>query len=383
MPGKPTGLDDLLFNRVDGGDFVESVNRWIDEETNGILCIEATQIGCGVTTMLELLEQTKTNVAFVNAPVDTIGARNVIFQKNVIVIDDLDSFTAYEFQRVSTCIEQCNVPIILAGWHRRCTRSKIQALLKHGKRVHHLQTPKLTSDIAVPYLASLGHPDPEGAWKTTHGDLRACILSIATGDANETFPDGVDGLKTLLSAPSETNPLTYDQRVRMVSHDPTLFVNGVFENYPQCVDQSDIDACSRILDSLAHCDSLESAMYRCPANDFHNHVAATVGAIPSTTTVMSPSKPIETHGTVWARYNHYAAKRKTVHSIARAGIQFDDIAFIADIAMSTSERGMTVRDASSLSGIDPGVVWSCTSLNQRAAKRRKYTRTKHNAVFNL
>jgi len=381
----PTGLDELLFSRVDGGDFVESVNRWIDEASDDILCIEASQVGCGVTTMLGLFEQTKSNVAFVRSPVDTMSARNVIGQKNVIVIDDLDSFTAYDFQRVATCIEQCKVPIILAGWHRRCTQTKIQALVKqkHGKRVKTIAAPRLTSEIAVAYLASLGHPDPDRAWKTTHGDLRACILSIATGDVYDTFPDGVDGLTELLSAPSGTNPLTYDQRVRMVSCDPTLFVNGVFENYITCVDQPDIEACSRILDSLAHCDFLETAMYRNPAVDFHGHIAATVGAVPSTTNALCPSKPIETHGTVWARYNHYATKRKTVQSIERAGVQFDDIAFVSDMAMSMSERGLSVRDASSLSGVDPGVVWSCTTLNQRAAKRRKYTRSKHRSVFGL
>ena len=381
----PTKLDDLLFNRVDGGDFVESVNRWIDEATNDILCIEATQIGCGITTMLGLFEQIKSNVAFVKTPVETMGTRNVIGQKNVIVIDDIDSFTTHDFQRVATCNEQCKVPIIIAGWHRRCTHSKIQALLKlkHGKRVKHIRAPSLTSEVIIPYLASLGHPDPGRAWKTTHGDLRACILSITTGDVNETFPDGVDGLTELLSAPSETNPLMYDQRVRMVSCDPTLFVNGVFENYPICVDQTDIDACSRILDSLAHCDFLEAAMYRNPSVDLHGHVAAIVGAVPSTTNALGPSKPIETHGTVWARYNHYATKRKIVQSIARAGIRFDDIAFVADMTMSLSERGMTVREAPSLLSVDPGVAWSCTTLNQRAAKRRKYTRSKHRSVFNL
>lgn len=381
----PKEVCELLFNQVDGGVFVETVGRWVDEASSGILCIEATQVGCGVTTMLELLEQTKPGVAFVRCPVDTVGARNVIGQKNIVVIDDLDSFSTYDFQRVATCIERCDVPIILAGWHRRCTQSKIQALLKqkHGKRVITVRPPVLTPDVVVPYLASIGHPDPGRAWKTTRGDLRACILSIATGDAIERFPDGVDGLKELLSAPSETNPLTYDERVRMVSGDPTLFMNGVFENYPGCVDKTDIGACSRILDSLAHCDFLETAMYKSPAVDLYGYITGIVGAVPSTTNTLSPSKPIETHGTVWARYNHYATKRKTVQSIARAGIQFDDIAYVSDMAMTTSERGETARESSSLSGIDPAVVWSCTTLNQRAAKRRRYTRTKHRAVFNL
>ena len=375
----PQSLRDLLFP----SEFVASICDWIRTTESGVLVLEQTQPGAGISTLWSLLETEMTGVAIVRQADPGVGKRNVLGQKNVMIFDDDMDSVISNVQKMK-CIGEClaleRVPIVFSGFHRRGTKAKIGVALKKVPNVTTIPVPRVTGQVAIPYLQRLGHRDAERAWYESRGDLRQCIRSIDVGDVSVKLPDGVDALTELLNPPVRS----FADRARVASGDITIVLNGIFENYPMAVGRDDLETCTRILDCIGVCADLDAAMYDDPTREFYDHVAAIMGGV-SACGPLDLKKPITTYGTVWARHNHANAKKNTERQLVRAGLPKSDMPYLRQMVFDTNERRKTGGSIDpgrrALEGIDPDDLWRCTTLFQPEAKRRKYTKAQHMATF--
>jgi hypothetical protein len=375
----PETLRDLLFPSA----FVTSVCDWIRTTDSGVLVIEQSQPGAGVSTLWDLLETELPGVAIIRQADAGVGKRNVLGQKNVMVFDDMDAdiSNVQKMKCIGDCLALERVPIVFSGFHRRGTKAKIGVALKKVPNVTTLPVPRVTGQVAIPYLQKMGHRDAERAWYESRGDLRQCIRSIAVGDVSVKLPDGVDALTELLNPPVRS----FTDRARVASGDITIVLNGIFENYPMAVGRDDLQTCTRILDCIGVCADLDAAMYDDPTREFYDHVAAIMGGV-SACGPLELKKPITTYGTVWARHNHANAKKNTERQLVRdARLPKSDMPYVRQMVFDTNERRKTGesmgRGRQALDGIDPDDLWRCTTLFQPEAKRRKYTKAQHTATF--
>lgn len=347
----------------------------------GVLVVEQSQPGAGISTMWTLLEK-ETSTAIVRTADSGVGKRNVLGQKNVFVFDDMDCDISNvpKMKLIEECILLARVPVIFSGFHRRGTKAKIYALLKKVPNVTTVSVPRVKGGDAIPFLVRQGHPNAERAWYESRGDLRQCIRSIAVGDVSIKLPDGVDALTELLNSPIRS----FADRARVASGDSTIVLNGIFENYIMATKKDDLETCCRILDCIGRCADLDAAMYDNPACEFHDHIAAMMGGV-STCGPLELKKPITTYGTVWARHNHANAKKNTERQLVRSGFPKSDMPYIRHMIFDTNEcrkSGMPIRRGrQALESFDMDDLWRCTTLFQPEAKRRKYTKAQHTATF--
>ncbi len=376
----PVSSGDLLFHR----DFLEAVRAWISRDGHtpvGVLLVEQGQPGAGVSTLWTILETEFEQIAFVREADPGVGKRNVIGQRNVFLFDDMDSVISntHTMKSIMDCIALRRVPVILSGYYRRGTKSKLRAALKKVPDVTTLAVPRIMGRVAIPYLEKLGRRDAERVWYESRGDLRQCLRSIDVGGVSTKLPDGIDALTELLG-PSERS---FADRARIASGDSTIITSGIFENYPKAVGPGGLETCCRILDCIGHVAHLESAMYDDPTRDFHPYIASLMGGVPG----LGPlhlKTPIVTYGTQWAKHNHANAKRITERELTRStGLGKQDLAYLRSMIFDANERRKSGKSAhvSSLEGLDAGDLWKCVTLFQPGAKRRKYTKVQHTNTF--
>jgi hypothetical protein len=368
MEKKRISLDTLLLDP----DFIENVVSWIKTAHEGVLLIHQSQVGAGVTTMLDLLEEQIQTVSFLHTLDIGSGKINVIGQRKILVLDpfDCDIVDATRMKKIQTIIDGRLAPIIIAGFHRRGTLAKLSTILKKSI-VTDIRVPKIDDTRAVEYLQTLGHPDATTAWKRSGGDLRSCIESLSIGDVRERLPDGVDALRTLLSTPDRP----FSDMCRVAEGDSTIMIDGMFENYIHAVDNDDLVSVSNALEIIEKCDGLQTLMYRYPNIEVHDQIAALVAGVSSTCNVNS-TKPIEKYGTVWARRNHAIVKAGVQKSVSMEGLHPDTIPFIRDMLFRGGDRAVqTLQD------IHPDTLWKITTLWPRGQKKALYTKKKHQQKF--
>lgn len=377
----PSTPDDLLFDR----EFVETVRDWIVDCTRdpvGVLLIEQGQSGAGISTMWTVFESSIPNIAFVHEPDCGVGTHNVIGQKNVFLFDDMDAAISSPvvMKRIMDCIDQQRVPVIIAGYYRRGTKSKLTAALKKHKHVITCPVPRVMGRVAIPYLEQLGHPEANRAWYDSGGDLRQCIRTIRVGDVTHNLPDGIDALTELLGPPERS----FVDRARIASGDPTIITSGIFENYTKAVRPTDLETCARILDSIEAVADLENAMYDDPTREFQPYIASIMGGVPSLGP-LALRQPIVTYGTHWAKSNHAQAKRLSERDLARSMcLEKTDFPWVRSMVFDANERRKSNPDASRvlpLDGFTSEDLWKCVTLFQPGAKRRKYTKSQHVHTF--
>ena len=347
--------------------FVDAVEQWMLTATSGVLVIEQSQTGCGVSRLLDVLqEEHARHVAWVSMGHHACR-RTVLGQKKIMLIDPPDSVIvdAAKSVQFAQLVQTPSIPMIIAGFKRRSVVAKLGAMLKKSSgTVTHLTVPPIPDDDAVNFLVSVAAEkgvegvDVRHAWSTTH-DLRHCLRALdgKGSELREILPDGVQGLLALLQ---QSDALSFRDRCRIAEGDPSIMVDGIFENYVHGVSTNLEDAVG-VLDMLSTCDHLQAFAYAQPSFDPAPLTAALVAGTSACN--VDVRKDIKTFGTLWARANHQKVKRKLLKELPFDMNGVEATAYVRQMALSSPDQ---LRRMVSLFGQDQ--VWAVTRLWTKSGK---------------
>lgn len=363
-------LGTLLLDREQ----IDQVRDWLLNGM-GILVLTQEQTGCGVSTMISLLlEQLQDKIHTVQVVDAGVGRMSVLGQKKVIVVDPFESAIMDQTtsKKIPDLLANPKLPILIAGFKRRIAISKLDDMVKKCKSapILRLCMRAITDEAAVGYLASLGCKEPQNTWSQSGHDLRHAVLSLCSSHLKEQLPDGIDGLRTVLEGGEERS---YADMVRVIEHDPTIMLDGLFENYIHAT--SDIHTVSNVMDTIGTAEIFAAQRYTSTCHDMQQEVYGTLAGLGFSG--LKLKKPIETFGTFWARENHHHSKKALMRRVRVSGTHADNLPYIRDMLYANPET-----QAPRLANIyGDKAVWDITRLWSRTARAQKYTSSRHAALI--
>jgi hypothetical protein len=371
----PRSVDDILIN----AESIDSIRTWL-LHGDGICVISQEQTGCGVSTLLTLLTETLSDSIEVLHTLDTgtTSKMTVLGQKKVLVIDPLETLLMADqvaSRALPSLLANPPVPILIAGFQRRVSFAKLEDMLKKCKHksITRIHIPPLQSDRVCTYLASLGCSDPQAVWKESGGDLRHSIMSLGNTSIKDRLPDGAEGLHEILSG---TSTRSYADLIRVIENDPTIMMDGLFENYVHGT--NDPVVCSEVLDAISATDLFHTHQYTTTVHDMTDDIYGVLAGIGYMGIRLN--KPIHTFGTVWARENHKYSKVALLKKIMRENAPFMNMENIPHMRhmIYTDPEGQVPRLASSYGDKS---IWNVTRLWPQSARLEKYTTSKHASLL--
>jgi len=361
-------LNDLLLDR----EAVEKVRDWL-LHGSGVMVLTQEQTGCGVSTMISLLlDQLQDRVHAIDTT-DTGTAMSVLGQKKVIVLDPFEAVLGDQTmsKHLATLLTSPKIPILIAGFKRRITISKLEDMLKRCKStVTRLTVRGIRDDAAHAYLASLGCKDARGVWERSDRDLRHAVLSLRSSHMKEHLPDGIDGLRAVLEGAGDR---TYADMVRVVENDPTIMLDGLFENYIGAT--PDIHVTSTVMDTICAAEIFAAQKYASTCHDMQPELYGTLAGLGFMN--LKLRKPIEKYGTYWARENHRHTKKALCRRIAISGAHAEDLPFIRNMLYADPES--QAPKLATLYGEKE--LWDITRLWTQTARAAQYTSSRHASLI--
>lgn len=315
--GPQVSLEGLVLDR----ETVARVKAWLDQPAG--IAVVWHPMGCGVTTMLRLLErQVADRVAFLWEIPNTMGSKHTVLgQRKILVLDGIDHFFGTDpnaTKKFLECLEARAVPILLAGGHRRVTKAKVGRAMSSQDVV--IQVPALSDEAVVRVLGPFTS-DPLGLFARCSRDFRHAYACATSGIAEEhsikdMLPDGLPALEYLLRHPDCQLPeMPYEHVCRIVDGDVNMLVDGVFENYVHAPGAR-LDA---VLDLLGSGDIMHARVYIDPSTEYPEIAALLAGTRSFVATKGTARKAIKTFGSTWANTNHMFAKRHHLRALSLAG----------------------------------------------------------------
>jgi hypothetical protein len=370
----PKTFDDLLLDR----DQIAEVKDWL-LHGEGICVLTQEQTGCGVSTMISMLLKTlEDRVHPITCVEHGTNTMSVLGQKKVMVLDPLECVLMDQSvsRKVPALLADPKIPILIAGFKRRISIAKLEDMLKKCKSVpiKRLHIEGIRDEDAHRFLASKGCTNPEHVWKESDHDLRHSLMSIQSASIKERLPDGIDGLRELLEGSSTR---TYREMVRVIEHDPTIMLDGLYENYIHGIPSSggDMRICDNVLDAIGLSDIFAANRFTSTCYDMQPEVYGTLAGIGYMG--LRLRKKIETFGTMWARENHRHSKQALLRKVSLAGAHKDDLPFIRSMLYQNPET-QAPRFAA-LYG--DKALWDITRLWTRSAREMKYTSSRHASLL--
>ena len=360
-------LDDLLLDR----DQIQQVREWLLHGT-GIMVLTQEQTGCGASSMVALLlDELQDRVHAIESVDAGAGRMSVLGQRKVILLDPLETVLGDQTlsKKLPDLIATPRVPILIAGFKRRITVSKLDDLLKKCKSapVTRLRLRGIPDTIAHAHLAALGCADPKHVWTKSGHDLRHAVLSLRSSHLKEHLPDGTEGLRAVLEG---CEGRSYADMVRIVENDPTIMLDGLFENYINAV--PDIQAAADVLETLGTAEIFAAQRYA-GTDDIQPEVYGTLAGIGFLNGGMTLNKPIEKFGTYWARENHRHTKKNLARGVSMSGAHPDDLPYIREMLYANPDA-----QAPRLAALyGEKQVWDMTRLWTQSARAVKYTSSRH------
>jgi hypothetical protein len=328
-------LDTLVIER----EVVDRTLSWVRcPPAKGILVLWHP-LGCGVSTMLRLIEHNvQDSTAFVwDVPTRGAGGgsrHTVLGQTKIVVVDDVDHYFGTDqnhTKKLLSCLEKRPLPIVVAGGHRRVTRAKVTKLLRRSTDDVVIEVPPPSLEAIDRVLRPLGVVDPQGVLERCGGDFRHAYEWTVNGQQGHTKDvvlDGLPALEYLLRHPDASSipEMPYRDVSRMVDGDASMLVDGTFENYLHARglgghSSDPLDAAASVLDILEQCDVMHSRVYLDPSTEWPEVAAclAAVRFIVTPGTTAPGAKSIKTFGSVWANTNHMYARKNYVRRLGVAG----------------------------------------------------------------
>jgi len=363
-------LDTLLLDR----DQIEQVSEWV-LNGSGILVLTQEQTGCGVSTMLSLLlDKLQDRVHAIDVVDAGTSRMSVLGQKKVIVLDPFESIIMDQTvgKKIPDLIANPRIPILIAGFKRRITISKLDDMLKKCKSapVTRLCMRAITDEAAVKYIESLGCQDPATTWTQSGHDMRHAVLSLRASHLKEQLPDGIEGLRAILEGGEGRS---YADMVRIIEHDPTIMLDGLYENYINAT--ADIHAASNVMDTICAAEIFAARRYASTCDDMQPEVYGTLAGLGFSG--LRLQKPIATFGTFWARENHRHSKKALVRRVDLSGATPEDLPYIRE--MLYTDPGAQAPRLADMYG--EKALWDITRLWSRSARAEKYTSSRHAALI--
>jgi hypothetical protein len=370
----PRSVDDILIN----AESIDSIRTWL-LHGDGICVVSQEQTGCGVSTLLTLLAETLSDSIDVLQTLDTgtTSTMTVLGQKKVLVIDPLETLLMADqvaSRALPSMLANPPVPILISGFQRRVSVAKLEDMLKKCKHkpITRIHIPPLQDERVYTFLASLGCQDPKAVWKESGGDLRHSIMSLGNTSIKDRLPDGAEGLHEILSG---TSTRSYADMIRVIENDPTIMMDGLFENYVHGT--NDPAVCGDVLDAISATDLFHTHQYNTTVHDMVDDIYGVLAGIAYMGIRLN--KPIHTFGTVWARENHKYSKVALMKKIMRenASMVPENLPHMRRMIYTDPERQVPRLAAS----YGDKSIWNVTRLWPQSARLEKYTTSKHASLL--
>jgi hypothetical protein len=362
-------LDQLLLD----GEQIREVREWL-LNGSGILVITQEQTGCGVSTMTRLLLESLSDKVHGVDVVDHGASRlSVTGQKKVLILDPFETYLMDQTasKKIPELVTNPKIPTLISGFKRRVTFSKLDDMLKKSNApITRLCMRAIPDESAVEYLKSIGCTAPKEAWTDSGRDLRHAVLSLRASHVKEQLPDGIDALRTILEGNCQRS---YAEVVRVIEHDPTIMLDGLYENYINA--STDIHTLSDAMDTICAAEIFASRRYAGTCTDMQPELYGTLAGLAYSG--LRLTKRIETFGTFWARENHRHSKKNTLRKVGFSGAGSEELPFIRNMLYADPET-QAPRFAQMYG---EKILWDITRLWSQSARAEKYTASRHAAFL--
>lgn len=288
-------------------------------------------VGSGLSTLVRLLvRELRLEPIWIHAGTKHVpelladaGASSIAAngRQKIIVVDEFDSVSADK--RTMTAVMDYaksggKTKMLCAGHPSRSSKAS-----EFAAKWTRFDFPKVSTRKIEAALRAAGF-DPDvvrNVAADARGDLRAAFnaLELSTDGktvaaAKDDFVEGLDGVDIVLGL----EPISVREALNMHAFDSSVVPMGVFENYTQCLDKTDIRIAADVSEAFSLADVVNDAMYATHNFDLAGaHGAFSVASPALDLRRRTNAKEIcaEKFGTVWSRIYNSKAKEKNARTI--------------------------------------------------------------------